>query len=155
MDSDSKNYGQTFSFLSEVYEVVKSFDKVDKNPTKLNNKVTELKNKFEKAKQVINNMNGIQMSYIEQQEYYKSLLKQYELKLNLLENYKTACSTFDTSEIQLDDSMIMTKNESFLKLNFNDCASVEQKINSATIEDEQDQIDLKSNDNIEMDFGNI
>ena len=145
MDSEQpKNYSQTFNFLSEVYEVVKSFDKVDKNPAKLNSKVNELKGKFDKAKQVLNSMNGIQMSYIEQQEYYKSLLKQYELKLELLENYKTACSSFDTSEIQGDNN-----NAVFSKFTNNDN---QQKINSAIIKSEQ--VDVKSDD-VEMDFANV
>jgi hypothetical protein len=141
MDGEPKNYNQTFNFLSEVYEVVKSFDKANKNPAHLNSKVNELKSKFDKAKQVLNNMNGIQMSYIEQQEYYKSLLKQYELKLELLDNYKAACSSFDTSEIQVDNNGI--KNDSIMS---------QQKINATVIKDEQ--IDVKSDD-IEMDFGNI
>ena len=145
MDSEQpKNYSQTFNFLSEVYEVVKSFDKVDKNPAKLNSKVNELKGKFDKAKQVLNSMNGIQMSYIEQQEYYKSLLKQYELKLELLENYKTACSSFDTSEIQGDNN-----NAVFSKFTNNDN---QQNINSAIIKSEQ--VDVKSDD-VEMDFANV
>ena len=145
MDSEQpKNYSQTFNFLSEVYEVVKSFDKVDKNPAKLNSKVNELKGKFDKAKQVLNSMNGIQMSYIEQQEYYKSLLKQYDLKLELLENYKTACSSFDTSEIQGDNN-----NAVFSKFTNNDN---QQNINSAIIKSEQ--VDVKSDD-VEMDFANV
>jgi hypothetical protein len=124
-----------------------SFDKVDKNPSKLNNKLNELKNKFEKAKQVVNNMNGIQMSYIEQQEYYNSLLKQYELKLELLDSYKSTCS-FDTSEIQYENT---SNNDLYsnIKLNFNEN-------NQQQIKNIDQEHNFETSDDIDMDFmGNI
>ena len=119
-----------------------SFDKIDKNPSKLNNKINELKNKFEKAKQVLNNMNGIQMSYIEQQEYYNSLLKQHEIKLQLLDKYKSTCK-FDTAEIQQDD--ILIKNDVYTNLNSEN--NLNQGDVSTAIDDEQSfETDIKSDD---------
>ena len=87
-------------------------------------------------------MNGIQMSYIEQQEYYNSLLKQHEIKLQLLDKYKSTCK-FDTAEIQQDD--ILIKNDVYTNLNSEN--NLNQGDVSTAIDDEQSfETDIKSDD---------
>jgi hypothetical protein len=94
---------QAFNFLSDIYEVMKCFDK---NPAKLNAKITDLRNKFDKTRSLLNTMPGIDMSLTEQEQYYESLLKQYLLKNELLNSYKQSCSNFDMPKLEYDPNEV-------------------------------------------------
>ncbi len=63
----------------------------DKNSNKLNNKISDLKSKFDKARSILSTTDGIDMSYMEQTESYNSLLNENKLKLDLLNQYKQLC----------------------------------------------------------------
>ncbi|RNA03133.1 mediator of RNA polymerase II transcription subunit 9 [Brachionus plicatilis] len=102
-----ENYKQNFNFLTEIYEVMKSFEN---NPSKLGPKINELKTKFEKARALLENIPGIDMSLSEQQEYYQNLLNQYKKENELLNSYKEMC-TFDLSKLDQNPDQCSTKTE--------------------------------------------
>lgn len=54
--------------------------------------------KFEKARSILSNIPGIDMSHTEQQEYYQTLLKQYKRENELFNSYKDMCK-FDISKL--------------------------------------------------------
>jgi hypothetical protein len=58
-----------------------------------------LKAKFDKSRSILATMPGIDMSLMEQQEYYESLLKKYKKDKELLVSYKELCS-FDISQLE-------------------------------------------------------
>ncbi|CAF0849208.1 unnamed protein product [Brachionus calyciflorus] len=91
-----ENYKQNFNFLTEIYEVMKSFEN---NPSKLGSKINELKAKFEKARALLENIPGIDMSHSEQLEYHQNLLKQYKKENELLNSYKEICK-FDITKLE-------------------------------------------------------
>ncbi len=64
----------------------------------MNNKINELKIKFEKARTTLSSLNGVDMSYMEQTEYYNSLINEYKLKVDLLNHYKEI-SSFELAPI--------------------------------------------------------
>lgn len=65
----------------------------------MTNKINELKAKFDKSRAILSSMPGIDMSLMEQQEYYESLLKKYKNDKELLVSYKDIC-TFDISKLE-------------------------------------------------------
>jgi len=89
MDKQDLTHAQSFNFLTEIYDVMKwlvtsrlNFNfkirlintKIKKfiisfenNPSKLGNKINELKMKFDSARSILSNLPGIDMSYTEQQ----------------------------------------------------------------------------------------
>lgn len=103
-NKDPTTQKQVFNFLSDVYEVMKCFDK---NSAKLNAKITDLKNKFDKARTLLNTMPGIDMSLTEQEQYYENLLKQYLLKNELLNSYKQSCNNFDMPKLEYDPNEVV------------------------------------------------
>jgi hypothetical protein len=103
----------------------------ENNPSKLGNKINELKLKFEKARQMLAAVPGIDMSHTEQQEYYETLLKQYKHEHELLNSYKEMCK-FDVTQLeqQPDDETVLksisngsnNSNENNIKINYSDHA---------------------------------
>lgn len=137
MEKTEPNHAHTFNFLTEIYDVMKCFEN---NPSKLGNKINELKMKFDTARSTLATLPGIDMSYTEQQEYYESLLAQYKKEKQYLESYKDICK-FDISDLEKGPS------ESFL----NSQTKQEEKPFDQIIEPE---IDLASLDqsNIQPQF---
>ena len=70
----------------------------ENNPSKLGNRINELKMKFEKARLLVNTIPGIDMSHSEQIDYYETLLKQFKYETELLATYKDMCQ-FDLSRL--------------------------------------------------------
>lgn len=64
-----------------------------------------MKTKFEKARALLENIPGIDMSLSEQQEYYQKLLNQYKKENELLSSYKEMC-TFDLSKLDQKPDLI-------------------------------------------------
>jgi hypothetical protein len=82
----------------------------ENNPSKLSNKINELKAKFEKARGILSTVPGIDMSQSEQQDYYETLLKQYKREHELLNSYKEMCK-FDITQLeQQPDNETVLKN---------------------------------------------
>ena len=102
----------------------------ENNPSKLGSKLHELKAKFEKARALLENIPGIDMSHSEQQEYHQNLLKQYKKENELLNSYKEICK-FDITKLEQNQQltngddvksseMPYSDNKSQLNLNSND-----------------------------------
>lgn len=73
------------SFLSQITDVLKS---IDKESPDVNQKMTELKIKLEKAREFVDKMPGIQCSKTEQLKQIDILRNQLTYKTELLEKYK-------------------------------------------------------------------
>ena len=82
--------------MSAIYISICSFE--SGNQAKLTTRINELKAKFEKARSVLATIPGIDMSQKEQEEYYLTLLKQYEQDNELLQSYKDTCK-FDVANL--------------------------------------------------------
>ena len=74
----------------------------ENNPSKLGNKINELRGKFDKARSILAATPGLDMSEAEQKAYYETLLKQYYDEHSLLTSYKDMCK-FDMSKLQETD----------------------------------------------------
>ena len=111
------------------------FDSFENNPSKLGNKINELKTKFDSARTILTTLPGIDMSYTEQQEYYETLLKQYKREKELLESYKEICQ-FDINQLEKGPS------ESFL--NNNDNKTPDPIEGQETINDVSDLTNLET-----------
>lgn len=107
MEKTEANVLQSFNFLTEIYDVMKCFEN---NPSKLGNKINELKSKFDSARSLLTTLPGIDMSYTEQQEYYESLLKKYKKEKELLESYKEICK-FDIADLKKGPSESFLNNQ--------------------------------------------
>ncbi len=67
-------------------------------------KIGELKVKFDKARQILSTIPGIDMSHTEQLDYYQTMLKQYKRENELLTSYKEMCD-FDISQLEQQPSI--------------------------------------------------
>ncbi|XP_061175068.1 mediator of RNA polymerase II transcription subunit 9-like [Saccostrea cucullata] len=76
------------SFLQQIGDVLKSIDKESHDV--VNQKMTELKIKLEKAREFVDKMPGIQCSKTEQLKQIDVLRNQLTIKTALLEKYKNS-----------------------------------------------------------------
>lgn len=67
-------------------------------------KIGELKVKYDKARQILSTIPGIDMSHTEQLDYYQTMLKQYKRENELLTSYKEMCD-FDISQLEQQPSI--------------------------------------------------
>merc|ERR1712150_350704 len=74
------------SFLSLICDVLKS---LEKDPHDVTTKMTELKNHFQKARECVEKMPGIQCSKSEQLKQIDVLRSQLTIKTELLQKYKS------------------------------------------------------------------
>jgi len=80
------------SFLPAIYDILKF---MDKDPSELGNKVAELKQQFQTAKDDIEKLPGIETSPDEQRKHMDALRRQLIAKIELLTKYKSL-NIFDT-----------------------------------------------------------
>jgi len=88
-DNFHNNYYNTFFIFD---------DSIDKDPVELGNKVTELKQQFQSAKDDIEKLPGIESSREEQLKQMDAHRRQLVAKIELLRKYKSL-SVFDTTTI--------------------------------------------------------
>ncbi|KAK7112792.1 hypothetical protein V1264_012184 [Littorina saxatilis] len=88
------------NLLPAVYEVVRSIEK-DSSPdlNQVNQKLNELKAKFQKARECVEKLPGTQYSKEEQLRRVRILHNQMELKTQLLQKFKEKGS-FDTDSTE-------------------------------------------------------
>ncbi|KAM4697518.1 mediator of RNA polymerase II transcription subunit 9 [Rhinophrynus dorsalis] len=77
-----------YSFIKPVYDIIKS---MDKDQQEVYQKLTDLKNKFQTMRKLINNMPGIDLTPEQQQEHLQRLKEQVQTKSELLHKYKGLC----------------------------------------------------------------
>ncbi|KAK7493334.1 hypothetical protein BaRGS_00015460 [Batillaria attramentaria] len=94
----SNSYGEEeLNLLPAVYEVIRSIEKDSPDMNQVNQKLNELKTKFQKARECVDKLPGIQYSKEEQLKRVAILHKQMELKTKLLQKYKNE-SSFDVNQ---------------------------------------------------------
>lgn len=137
-EATNANNAQAFNFLTEIYDVMKCFEN---NPSKLSNKINELKSKFDKSRTILTTMPGIDMSLIEQEEYYESLLKKYKKDKELLVSYKDICN-FDISKLEQGPTeSFLSSSKRSTQPTIDDSIRVEQSLQQ---QDSAAQFDLAS-----------
>ncbi|XP_019615668.1 PREDICTED: LOW QUALITY PROTEIN: mediator of RNA polymerase II transcription subunit 9-like [Branchiostoma belcheri] len=81
--------GNDMSFLPLVHEIIRGMDMESPD---VNQKITELKTKFQKCRTMVEEMPGIDCSEEEQKQQIEQLRQQVTTKTDLLKKYKNLCA---------------------------------------------------------------
>ncbi|GAB1605757.1 mediator of RNA polymerase II transcription subunit 9-like [Argonauta hians] len=81
----AKNFESELSFLHIIYEIIRS---IEKDSHDVPQKVTDLKNRLQRGREIVDGMAGIQHTREEQMKHIEVLRKQLITKCDLIKKYK-------------------------------------------------------------------